>query len=159
MEEGLKIDSNDPFTPGNGIRRRALLPWWIKVFVWIFMLFGILVPPVIVMGIMGYHFELALYGIETTDPHSLAGLAVTLIFMIKGAVAFGLWTEQDWAVDLGIVDASIGIVVCSLFMLVFPFLNSTNGLHINIRLEILILIPYLIKMIKIKQDWKNTIAD
>ena len=136
-------------------RRRKLLPIWIKIFLWIFMVFGAIAPVGVVLGAIGIDFNLALYGLETTNALSITGLLIILFFAIKGTVSFGLWTEKDWAVNLAIIDAIIGIVACSFVMLVLPFLSDNNGFNFNIRLELIVLIPYLIKMRKIKGDWYN----
>lgn len=132
-------------------RRRKLLPVWIKIFLWIFMIFGIIAPIGLILGIIGIDFNLALYGLETTNALSITGLLIILFFAIKGIVSFGLWTEKDWAINLAIVDAIIGIVACSIVMLVLPFISDNIGF--NVRLELIALIPYLIKMRKIKGDW------
>jgi len=93
-------------------RRRALLPTWIKVFTWIFLIFGILTPFCLVLGIVGYQFNLSLYGMDTMQPITLIGILIMSLFALKGTVAFGLWTEKIWAVNLAIIDAIIGIVIC-----------------------------------------------
>lgn len=137
----------------NGLRRRLLLPVWIKIFLWIFLVFGIMVPVVIILGIFGTHQELSLYSFETDQPFSLMGVCLTALFLIKGLTSFGLWTEKDWAVNLAIVDAVIGIVLCVFVMLVLPFISDNHGF--NIRLELIVLIPYLIKMKSIRSEWSN----
>ena len=136
-------------------RRRKLLPVWIKIFLWIFMVLGAIAPIGLILGILGIDFNLALYGLETTNALSITGLLIILFFAIKGSVSFGLWTEKDWAVKLAIIDAVIGIVACTIVMLVLPFLSHSNGFNFNVRLELIALIPYLIKMRKIKGDWNN----
>lgn len=136
-------------------RRRKLLPTWIKIFLWIFMVFGIITPIGLVLGIFGIDFSLSLYGLETTKALSISGLVIILLFAIKGAVSFGLWTEKDWAVNLAIVDAIIGIVACTVVMLILPFVLESNGFKFSLRLELIALIPYLIKMKKIKEEWES----
>ncbi len=134
-------------------RRRALLPTWIKIFVWIFMLFGLVVPIAFLFGLLGYEFTLSLYGLETMQALSIKGIIILALFAIKGVVSFGLWMEKDWGVQLALVDAIIGIIVCGFVMCVLPFLIESDHRMINIRLELVVLIPYLIKMIKIKDEW------
>ncbi len=136
-------------------RRRKLLPTWIKIFLWIFMVFGIMAPIGLILGVLGIDFSLALYGLETTKALSLTGLSIILLFAIKGAVSFGLWTEKDWAIKWAIIDAIIGIIVCSIVMVVLPFLPESLGFGFDLRLELIALIPYLIIMKKIKSDWEN----
>lgn len=42
-------------------RRRNLLPLWIKVFTWIFLIFGGLVPVAFLLGLFGVDLNLSLY--------------------------------------------------------------------------------------------------
>jgi len=137
----------------SNLRRRDLLPTWIKVFTWIFLIFGAIAPLVPIMGIMGVGFNLSLYGLETMNPISLIGIFITCLFALKGVVAFGLWTEKEWAVNFAIIDAIIGIIVCVFVMIILPFLINSNGMKISLRLELIALIPYLLKMRKIKPEW------
>ena len=48
--------------------RRLLLPLWIKIFIWIFMVTGVLAPVGFVVGTMLENFQAAIFGFETTDP-------------------------------------------------------------------------------------------
>lgn len=137
--------------PSN-LRRRDLLPTWIKVFVWIFIVFGAVVPVALIMGLLGMTVNLALYGLETLTPFSLIGMLVIALFGLKGIVAFGLWTEKEWAVNLAIIDAIIGILIC-ICVMVFPIIDNSGGFNISFRIELLLLFPYLIKMRKIKSEW------
>lgn len=135
------------------LRRRDLLPFWIKIFVWTFLIFGAFVPVILILGILGKDCNLALYGLGTARPFSTIGISITFIFALKGLVAFGLWKEKEWAVNLAIADAIIGIIVCVYVAFILPFV--TNGINISLRLELIPLIAYLIKMTKIKNEWLN----
>ncbi len=136
-------------------RRRKLLATWIKVFIWLFMIFGAIAPIGLVLGVFGMTFDLSIYGLQTMYPLSILGLLIIALFAIKGAVSFGLWTEKDWAVKLAIFDAIIGIVICSFVMIVLPFFSENNGFSLNLRLELFFLIPYLITIKNIKKDWES----
>lgn len=137
------------------LKRRDLLPTWIKVFVWIFLLFSVLMPIALVLGIMGFNFSLALYGLETTAPLSLVGLLIMVLFGIKGATAFGLWTEKEWGVRLAVIDAIIGIVLCGFLSFIYPFIDGIQESGFSFKLELLILIPYLVKMLDIREEWSG----
>ena len=139
----------------NGIPRKKLLPLWIKVFTWIFLVFSAFVPIIIILGILGYRAQLALYGLETNEPFSFIGIAITLLFIIKGITSFGLLKEKGWAIKTGIVDAIIGITICS-FIMLYPIINSEATF--SLRPELIALIPYLLKFLKIKTEWKNFVA-
>lgn len=119
------------------------------------MVFGLIVPIALTLGVMGMHVNLSLYGLETTSVMSIPGLLIVSIFAIKGAVSLGLWTEKDWAISLAIIDAIIGIAVCVIVMLILPFLSDNSGFNFSLRFELIVLIPYLIKMKKIKIDWEK----
>ena len=84
----------------SALRRRDLLPLWIKIFIWIFLIFGTILPVILILGIIGINFNLSLYGLETTQPLSLIGLLITILFALKGIVAFGLWMEKEWAIKM-----------------------------------------------------------
>lgn len=135
-------------------RRRDLLPIWIKVFLWIFLVFSMIVPFGLIFGILGFQFGLSIYGLETSNPLSITGLLIMLFFAFKGVVSFGLWTEKDWAINLALVDAVTGIVACAIVMLILPLIPEPNSYHFSLRLELIALIPYLKKMKKIKEDWR-----
>jgi hypothetical protein len=128
----------------NNLRRRDLLPTWIKVFTWIFLIFGAMTPVILILGVMGINVNISLYGLETNQPLSLLGIAIIILFAIKGIVAFGLWTEKEWAVNMAMTDAGIGITVCALVMIILPFI---------FRFEFVISILYLVKMIQLKPEW------
>src|SRR5450432_3019965 len=92
------------------VKRKNLLPWWIKVFMWIFLVFGVFAPIGFVLGIMGYHYQLSLYGLDTSDPMSTTGICILLLFLLKGLTSYGLLREEDWAIKLGLLDAVIGSI-------------------------------------------------
>lgn len=144
----------EPLLGANKINKRNLLPLWMKVFIWIFMVMGAMAPVCFLAGVWGAKFQVSLYGLESGDPFSPAGAFVLLLFFFKGIVAYGLWTEKRWAVNLGIMDAIVGIAVCTYLMVVLPFLQQEAGFVMNFRLELLALVPYLIKLRKIKPLWQ-----
>lgn len=131
------------------LRRRTLIPWWIRVFSWIFLAFLFFVPIALIVGIITHNFALSLYGLETFTPYSIIGIVLTALFFLKGIVAIGILRREDWAVKVGIVDAVLGICIC-IFVMCFPAI--TNSPY-TIRLELFALIPYLIKLLKIREAW------
>jgi hypothetical protein len=134
------------------IRRRKLLPLWIKIFTWFFLICGLFTLIVIIIGMAGYEGNLSLYGLHTSDPLSITGIIIAAFFLLKGITAYALWTEMDWAVSLAIVDAIIGIAVCIFLMAAPAFFPSVN---FELRLELALLIPYLNKLQKIKERWQH----
>jgi uncharacterized membrane protein (DUF2068 family) len=96
---------------------------------------------------------LALYGLGSNEPFSITGILIILLFLFKGIVAFGLWTQKDWAVNFGLADAIIGIAICIFVMAIAPIINNPSEFTLGLRLELVVLIPYLIKLLKIKAHW------
>ena len=135
------------------VERKKLLPVWIKVFAWIFMIAGPFVLLAFIVSLFSVRFDSAIYGLESHEPLSAIGLFIFMIFILKAIVAYGLWTEKDWAVNLGIVDAIIGIVACSAVMAV-PSITSTQGFRF--RAELFVLIPYLVTLLKLRPKWLHT---
>ena len=152
MQENQIVVLTDELLQENGTPRKKMLPLWIKIFTWIFLIFSAFVPIVFVLGLLGYNAELALYGLETNEVFSPIGIIIATVFVIKGITAFGLLKEEDWAIKIGIVDAIIGIVICTLVML-YPIVNSNA--KFSLRIELIALIPYLLKLLKIKTQWET----
>lgn len=134
------------------IRRRSIIPTWIKIFIWIFMVLGAIATLGFILGIFGFTFTVSLYGYETQRALSPLGVFLTLLFVYKGFVAYSLWFEEDWAITAGLVDAIIGIAICIMSMMGISLISEYRA-PINIRLEIIFLIPYLVKLTKLKGRW------
>jgi hypothetical protein len=152
MQENLTDLLTDELIQENGIPRKRILPLWIKIFMWIFLIIGAFAPIIFVLGLTGFNAQLALYGLETNEPLSLLGIIITALFIIKGITAFSLLKEKDWAIKIGILDAILGILICTLLML-YPIINS--DFKFSLRLELVALIPYLLKLLKIKTQWET----
>jgi hypothetical protein len=97
--------------------------------------------------------DLSLYGFSTNTAYSITGIFIIAIMILKGFAAFSLWFEKPNAISIGKIDAICGVVICVASMFVLPF-TSGDG-HIQLRLEILLLIPYYIKLNKIEYEWDN----
>lgn len=150
--QNTESDVIDSFaTKAAQLRRRDLLPWWIKTFTWIFIITGGIAVLSFVAALFGVSFQMAFYGLETSDPQSLTGIFLIAVFLLKGFTAFGLWTEKDWAVIVGLIDASIGIAIC--FAVMFFIVDREGGF--SFRAELLLLIPFLLKQVSIREAWKN----
>ncbi len=144
-------------------RRRKLLPWWIRFFTWVYMIFGVIAPLGLIAGIAGWQFNLSIYGLSTVQPLSIIGLVIICLFILNGLAAFGLWLEKDWAILYAKAAGYTGIVVCIFTMFIMPSLfpphdNSiyfVNGsTSISIRLELALLTPFVIRLSKIQREWK-----
>lgn len=141
---------SDSFLNEGKINRKTLIPLWIKIFSWIFLVFGFFTPIILVAGIFMTNVSLSLYGLQAYTPYSLIGGFITAVFMLKGIVAYGILKREEWAVKLGIIDAVLGITVC-MAILIYQVVSGS----FSFRGELLLLIPYLIKLLKIKDDWQT----
>jgi len=157
MEETKPIENTFQEIEPNNKRRRDLLPWWMKVFCWLFMLFGIASVVALFMGLTDNNIELSFYGFKSNEPFSLNGLIVIGVGIIKGFAAYSLWFEKDYAMKVAKIDALLGIALCVAAMLIIPFFK--NGFHISIRLELFLLAPYLFKLNTIQAEWLNLEPD
>jgi hypothetical protein len=137
------------------ISRKKLLPIWIKVFAWIFLIMGCISVIGFPLGLMGMTFDFALYGLSATQPLSLVGASIIILFMLKGIASYGLLFEKDWGVKLALADAILGILVCTFLMLIAPLLRVIDGIQFSFRFELVLLIPYLLKMQSIKKQWDD----
>lgn len=150
MEDKSAFDEFD--TKNNTLQRRTLLPVWIKIFIWIFLLIGLIAVLILAFGFfLNNNAELSVYGLKTTSLYSPTGLIITSILIFKGIVSYGLWFEQKWGPKAAIIDAVLGIFICGIMMFIFPFV--TNSHHFAFRFELLFLVPYLTKMQKIQKTW------
>jgi hypothetical protein len=55
--------------------------------------------------------------------------------------------------NAAIADVILGILICLYMMTVSPVISEENSFKIVFRLELLLLIPYLIKVLKLRKKW------
>lgn len=91
MEENSAFEESE--VQGN-LRRRNLLPIWIKIFLCFFLIGGSLTVVFLIIGPFLSNISLSLYGINATHPYTVPGIIVTALLIFKGIVAYGLWFEQ-----------------------------------------------------------------
>jgi len=132
------------------------------LFIWIYFL-----PAIYSVGVLfweairyslnfGFLFDVSIYGMSTDDSFSLMGLLIHSIIFYKAFTAYTMWTEKNIAMTLGIIDAIIGLIICVMMTIFYPIfeLVGDGTYEINLRIEILFLIPYLIKCWKLQKPWK-----
>lgn len=135
-------------------RRWKILPWWIKAFTWIFLFAGVISPLILIIGLFGGTVTLSLYGLSTTDPISLIGLCVIGVFMFKGIAAYGLWAEKDWGITVAQIDALLGIALCIIAIFTTPHsTTSARSVSFYFRLDIVVVIIYLVKLYRLQDRW------
>lgn len=138
------------------IRRRKRIPLYIKVFIWFFMLAGILVPAAVLNNILNPNWDaiLGIYGFHTTKPLSWMGLMIVVIYMFKAVVAWALWTENKWALRAAQWDGLLGGLICVAVM-VLPYIYPAS-FNYSLRLEILLIIPYYRWAKRHQRHWEAT---
>lgn len=153
MQQELSI--LQPILDEQKVRRKELRPAWIKVFTWFFMIAGALTPLILIVSTVlpTARVQLGLYGFETNTALSPIGLFIVALFLLKGIVSFGLLTEKQRALSVAIADAIVGIAICAFSMFIIPLINPGAGF--SFRLELVLLIPYLMKLQKIKPLWER----
>jgi hypothetical protein len=155
MEKIEETNRFEEFENNSNKRRRKLLPWWIKFFCWVFMIFGALALICFFLGFFNMSVDLSFYGLKTNQPFSLIGLIIISLALFKGFTAYSLWFENDNAINVAIVDSILGITLCSMSMFAFPFLGDENSFEFSFRLELVLLVPYLVKLNRIKKEWET----
>lgn len=128
--------------------RRGLLPWWIKGFSWLFIIFGIFTIPAIIASIANLPFDLAFYGMESTTVLSVKGAIITLFFAVSAVVGYGLFFGKPWAVLLGLVLCAMHVFLLA-SVIALPLVTEDE----KIRLEFILVIPFFIKLLKLKKVW------
>jgi hypothetical protein len=151
MEESSAFEEFE--MKGKFVRRRNLLPVWIKIFTWLFLIGGAVATGILICGSFLTNINLSIYGIQANHPYTLTGFLISILLIYKGIVGYGLWFEQKWAPQAAIIDAIVGIAICIIMMAVIPF--TVPNISFTIRLELIPLYFYLLKMQKIKSTWEN----
>lgn len=131
--------------------RKALIPLWIKIFGWLFIAMGALVPFVYIGSLtFGFSASYTMFGLGYEgNAAALMPFLISIIFLINGLCAFGLLFGKDWGLTACIVFGYIGLLLTigtMLFEIIF------NG-SMMIRLDPIIQIPYLVKLHRLKVYW------
>ena len=140
-------------TSAQALRRRALLPWWIKFFSYLYILISFGLPIATVTAIVrGKGFMLTFYGIHyTTDRIDALAALLLLGLMGAGTAGFGLLWGKSWGIEAGLITGGVGLVL-SLWSL---FLRDGSGLP----LEPFLLIPFVIALWNRRVKWDPEAGD
>lgn len=135
------------------IIRRKLLPWWIKIFCWIFMLMGGCSVGALIFNLFTPNIYLSIYGFTTYNTFSGIGMFIIAIIIFKGYAAYTLWFEKQNAIFIAKLDAIIGIAICLFSMIILPFIF--RSIRFEFRFELILLIIFYIRLNKIEYEWNN----
>lgn len=128
-------------------RRKALIPNWMKVIGWLFIVLGTVTPLfhvyVMLTGGIGTYM---MFGWSYQGP-PLAWMAmfISALIVINACCAYGLLFAKDWGLTACIVFGYVGLILAIMSMF------FAEG--VKIALEPLVQIPYLIRLHQIKAQW------
>jgi hypothetical protein len=88
--------------------------------------------------------------LNTTELFSPLGIFLGGLVLFKVYVGYALWFEKDNGVILGRIDAVLSIFACLLMMGISLFVGNI----FHVRLEIVLLIPYYLKLNSLEYEWK-----
>ena len=131
--------------------RKSLIPRWIKVFGWVFIVLSV----VVALMLMVYPFfnfpgppSFYIFGLRYTgSPYSFGAWPIIGIILFLGATSYGLLFAKDWGLYGAMANGYLGLAICVSGMVLTGFAA--------IQLEPLLQIPYLITLHSIKTRWFN----
>ena len=142
------------------VRRKFMVPKWIRVFAWIVAVYCPLqLLSTLVVTILIATGSLSQYFPQNNAPiFTLMGAVSLGATILKGTAAIGLLKEKDWAVRLCIADGAVSIALRIYSLVMHSWVTvSTNGAYTGyyFSIELLLVIPYLVNMIRIRKDWEE----
>lgn len=148
----LLIRPPAPFYPSkeNIMKRKEILPKWIRFFSWIYLL-GAITPLFLLLLLFGGEVSMMMFGLEF-EGTTVQPLAVLIVILatLAASVAYGILWGKDWAIRLGILYGYIAMVAC----IASFFIRFQSG-ELYIAVEPLILIPFILKLKKSIGVWED----
>lgn len=153
----------NPYTPPSAVveepsvatkastHRKKLIPLWIKIFGWIIMVMGAAASSLaIIMAVLDEPVTYEIFGLsyDGSPLHPMA-LLIPAIILSLAISAYGLVFGRSWGLNACLVTGYGGVVIC-LGTMVYSVVSHGS---LTIRLELLIQLPYLLKLHKIKPFW------
>ena len=128
--------------------RKELIPLWIKIFGWLFLVLGVVAPILYVASaIFDFEATYEMFGLSYTgSAYAAMPMLISFIILVNGLCAYGLLFQKDWGLMSCLVMGYIGLLITLVSM--FIYLPD-----LTIRLEPLLQIPYLVKLHKMKPQW------
>jgi hypothetical protein len=148
-------DVIDQFYPDGelALRRRALLPPWIKFFSYLYILisFGLPVATAVAL-VRGTGFRITFYGIQYSADHIDALAALLLLgLMGAGTAGFGLLWGKSWGIDAGLIVGGVGLTLSLWSIFLY------DGFHLP--LEPFLIVPFVIALWKRRAEWDPDAGD
>lgn len=144
------MEEDHDFTEFEGIelqQRRALLPWWIWLFMAVFTVLslGFLVAALIDGDVLTF----SIFGLNRVLPYPYSGVISFLVLALFAFTAVNLWLEKRHAIFLGRLTMCIGLGICFSALV----LGLIHG-HFSMRVEMVPLVDLLFRLTEIRKDWK-----
>lgn len=139
----------------SAVTRKTLIPLWIKVFGWIFMVMGAVIPLLtIVAAVLGQPASYEIFGLKYRgSPFHPMALVISAIFLSLALSAYGLLFGKSWGLNACLFTGYGGAAIC-----LGTTVYSVSQGSLNLRLELLVHVPYLMKLHKIKPLWPSASA-
>ncbi len=128
--------------------RYKILPLWIKIFSWIFLI-SILSPAAFIAGYFVGDIKFDLFGLAYKGS-AFQPISICLIFLLTfhGVVALGLILGKRWGVDAGIVCGIIG-GLCSIAGMIIKHVQGVMHFEFSLPLQVF----FIISLSGIRQKW------
>ena len=134
-------------------RRRDLLPDWIKIFTWIFM---ILLPITFCFAVYFVIPDGLMITSVLTSTYALMTFFGAIIWVVLCLSAYALWFEKKWAASLAIKSTQAFILISILKVAsFFAFGAAQSNVFLHIPVDLIIAFPFLFAMKKLKPEWED----
>ncbi|MCB0739369.1 MAG: hypothetical protein KDC92_17815, partial [Bacteroidetes bacterium] len=137
----------------NAIDRRTLLPFWMKIFCWLFMALGVYGAYSLVMNLW--------FGPPSPKDDIIyvvfiARVGLNALAIYKGFIGFGLWFRKPWAPNLGIIDALLSMAIALVsFYFLLKTADTSSRFTSTLTIYIVMHIPYLMTLFNIRKAWAD----
>ncbi len=131
------------------LRRRALLPWWIKFFCWVFMLLAVVGVLCNIDLFFGNRPAISLYGIDADVNFPFNLMLLVPVFVLNGYTGYLLWFEKDKAIFFGKISVIVGIVLCLTSFIIYLI----DG-DFTVRLELILLALTWWWLSRVQPQWE-----
>lgn len=137
------------------VTRRQLVPLWIKIFGWIFMVMGAVIPLLAIVAVaMGQPASYEIFGLQYRgSPFHPMALFICAVILSLAVSAYGLLFGKSWGLNACLATGYGGVAIC-LGTMVYALMQG----QFTLRLELLVQLPYLIKLHRIRPLWPSAPA-
>ena len=135
----------------SAVDRKKLIPLWIKIFGWVFMVMG---AGVLVMAIVAVAIDQPasydIFGLHYRgSPLDPIALLISAIILSLAVSAYGLLFARPWGLNACLVTGYGGVAIC----LGTTAYSAISHGSFSLRLEPLVQVPYLLKLHRIRPLW------